>query len=244
MNIKRNVEIFGDSILKGIQINPKNMRYHVDNNIDVETIEKKHSLSIKNFSRLGCTIIQGLTLIEKRLKGGDPVCDAIIMDYGGNDCDFKWGEIAECPEGEHQPNTPLDVFVETYCKIIAMLKEKGIRPIITTLPPLSAQRFFQWFCNGLNMENILKWLGSVEAIYRWQETYSRAVEKIAAETNTLLVDMRGAFLKHRQIENLLCEDGAHPNTEGQKIITQAFLDFLENISAKEKLAVASNGAAQ
>ena len=240
MNIKRNVEIFGDSILKGIQINPKNMRYHVDNNIDVETIEKNHSLAIKNFSRLGCTIIQGLALIEKRLKGEDPVCDAIIMDYGGNDCDFKWKEIAECPEGEHMPNTPLDVFVETYHKIIGMLKEKGIRPIMTTLPPLSAQRFFQWFCNGLNKENILKWLGSVEAIYRWQETYSRAVEKIAAEMNTLLVDMRGAFLKHRKIENLLCEDGAHPNTEGQKIITQAFLDFLENLKTKEKLAAASN----
>jgi len=54
------VEIFGDSILKGIQINPKNMRYHVDNNIDVETIEKNHFWEIKNFSRLGCTITQGI----------------------------------------------------------------------------------------------------------------------------------------------------------------------------------------
>jgi len=149
------------------------------------------------------------------------------MDYGGNDSDFKWKEIAECPEDEHLPNTPLDVFVDTYHKIIRMLKEKGIRPILTTLPPLSAQKFFHWFCKGLNKENILKWLGSVEAIYRWQENYSRAVEKIAVATNTLLVDLRGAFLKHRRIENLLCEDGTHPNTEGQKIITQAFLDFFK-----------------
>ena len=237
MDIKKSVEIFGDSILKGIQVNPENMRYHVDNNIDVETMEKKHFLEIKNFSRLGCTITQGIALIEKRLKGDNPICDAIIMDYGGNDCDFKWKEVAECPEDEHLPNTPLDVFVETYRKIIGMLKEKGIHPIMTTLPPLSAQKFFCWFCKGLNKENVLKWLGSVEAIYRWQETYSRAVEKIAAETNTLLVDVRGAFLKHRKIENLLCEDGTHPNTEGQKVITQAFLDFLEN--ARTKMAFAN-----
>ena len=233
MNIKKSVEIFGDSILKGIQINPNNMRYHVDNNIDIETIEKNNFLQIKNFSRLGCTITQGIALIEKRLKGDNSVCDAIIMDYGGNDSDFKWKEIAECPENEHLPNTPLDVFAETYHKIIRMLKEKGIRPILTTLPPLSAQKFFNWFCNGLNKENILKWLGSVEAIYRWQENYSRVVEKIADETNTLLVDLRGAFLKHRRIENLMCEDGTHPNTEGQKIITQAFLDFFKNTKEKE-----------
>jgi len=233
VNIKKSVEIFGDSILKGIQINPNNMRYHVDNNIDIETIEKNNFLQIKNFSRLGCTITQGIALIEKRLKGDNSVCDAIIMDYGGNDSDFKWKEIAECPENEHLPNTPLDVFAETYHKIIRMLKEKGIRPILTTLPPLSAQKFFNWFCNGLNKENILKWLGSVEAIYRWQENYSRVVEKIADETNTLLVDLRGAFLKHRRIENLMCEDGTHPNTEGQKIITQAFLDFFKNTKEKE-----------
>ena len=76
---------------------------------------------------------------------------------------------------------------------------------------------------------MLKWLGSVNAIYRVQEHYSRLVEKIAAETNTLIVDLRGAFLKHRRIEGFLCEDGTHPNTEGQKIITEAFLDFAEKL---------------
>jgi lysophospholipase L1-like esterase len=198
-------------------------------------IEKKHFLEIRNFSRLGCTISQGIALIEKRLKKEEPLCDAVIIDYGGNDCDFKWQEIADCPDGEHLPNTPIDGFVNMYHKIIRMLNEKRIRPILTTLPPLYAQKFFDWFCKGLNKENVLKWLGSVETIYRWQEYYSRTVEKIAAETNTLLVDVRGAFLKHRRIEHLLCEDGTHPNTEGQKIITQAFLEFIETAKTQGKI---------
>jgi len=109
--------------------------------------------------------------------------------------------------------------------MIDLLKKKGIQPILTTLPPIDPQRFFDWFCNGLNKENVLKFLGSINTIYRHQETYSRAVEKIAKDTNCLLVDLRGAFLGKRRVENLLCEDGIHPNTEGQKVITQAFSEF-------------------
>lgn len=237
MKIYRKIEVFGDSILKGIQINPQNMRYHVDNNIDIAGIEATHSLSIRNFSKFGCTVTKGLSLIEKRLKTDEAFCDAIIMDYGGNDCDYNWKEVAERPDDEHLPNTPLDIFIDTYQKIIKLLKEKGIRPILTTLPPLDAQRFFDWFCNGLNKANVLKWLEGVESIYRWQEHYSRTVEKIAAETNTLLVDVRGAFLNHGRVKRFLCEDGTHPNTEGQKIITGAFLDFIETAKIKREILI-------
>lgn len=237
MSIQKKVEVFGDSILKGIQLNPENMRYHVNNNIDIELIEKKHLLSISNFSKFGCTVTKGFALLEKRLKGSEPFCDAIIMDFGGNDCDFNWKAISECPDGEHFPHTPLDVFVDTYHKIIALLGKNGIRPIMTTLPPLDAHKFFNWFCKGLDKTNVLKWLGDVHRIYRWQERYSRAIEKIAAETNTLLVDLRGAFLVHRRLEHLLCEDGTHPNTEGQKIITKTLLEFIENAKIKGEILI-------
>ncbi|MCL2369014.1 MAG: SGNH/GDSL hydrolase family protein, partial [Oscillospiraceae bacterium] len=190
MGIQRRVEIFGDSLLKGVQINPQSLRYHINNNIDVERIEQTHLLDIKNFAKFGCTVTKGSALIEKRLTGSEPFCDAIVMDFGGNDCDHNWQAVAERPEDEHLPHTPLDVFAETYHKIIVRLKENGIRPILTTLPPLDAQRFFHWFCKGLDKASVLKWLGDVHTIYRWQESYSRAVEKIAAETNTLLVDLR------------------------------------------------------
>ena len=230
--MQKRIEVFGDSLLKGIQLDPQSLRYHIDNHIDVARIERTHFLDIKNFAKFGCTVTKGLALIEKRLKCNEPLCDVIVMDFGGNDCDHNWQVVSACPDDEHLPRTPLDVFTDTYNKIIALLKENGICPIMTTLPPLDAQKFFHWFCNGLNKANVLKWLGDVQAIYRWQENYSRTVEKIAAETNTRLVDLRGAFLKHKRLECLLCEDGAHPNTEGQEVITQAFLEFIENAKMK------------
>jgi len=237
VSIRKKVEIFGDSLLKGIQLNPLNMRYHVNNNIDFEQIENQHKLHIINFSKFGCTVTKGLNLIEKRLKGTEPFCDAVIMDFGGNDCDFNWKDISERPDDEHLPNTKLEVFHETYRKIIALLKDSGIRPILTSLPPLDAEKYFNWFCKDLNKENVLKWLGNIQYIYRWQESYSKAAEKIANETNTLIVDLRGSFLPLRNMENLLCADGIHLNTEGQKILTQSFLGFIENAKSKGLIAL-------
>jgi len=238
MELERNVEVFGDSILKGVQLDDENKRYHVDNNIDVSMLEKKFLLNINNFSKFGCTISKAFLMIEKRFNSGELKCDAIVLNLGGNDCDFDWKAVSERPDDEHEPNTPLDVFSDTYKKIIEYLKEKGIRPIITTLPPLDSQKFFNWFCGGLDKKaNVLKWLGGVEAIYRWQENYSRTIERIAEETGTLLVDLRGAFLKHRKLEKLLCEDGTHPNTAGQRVITQGFLEFIEMAKAKGKIKI-------
>lgn len=222
----KKIEVFGDSILKGIQLNSENKKYVIDNNINTQMICEKHNIEIINCSKFGCTIGKGKKLLEKSLEKG-MVCDAVVMEYGGNDCDFNWKDVAENPEKEHQPNTPLEIFIKTYHEIIETLKNKGIQPILTTLPPIDPQRFFDWFCNGLNKENVLKFLGSINTIYRHQETYSRAVEKIARDTNCLLVDLRGAFLGKKRVENLLCEDGIHPNTEGQKVITEAFLEFAE-----------------
>lgn len=234
MEITKKVGVYGDSILKGVQINPVNMRYHVDNHIDIDMISRENDIEIENFSKFGCTVTKAETIVTGNLEKGI-LCDTIIMDLGGNDCDFKWNEVAENPDAEHKPNTPIDIFAETYHKIIKMLKENNILPILTTLPPLEPQRFFDWFCKGLNKENVLKWLGSVNTIYRYQEMYSREVEKIACEENVPLVDLRGAFLKNFRVDNLLCEDGTHPNTEGQKVITSAFMDFTEKRKEMRKV---------
>ncbi|NLB28947.1 MAG: SGNH/GDSL hydrolase family protein [Clostridiales bacterium] len=224
MDIKKHIAIFGDSIFKGMQLDPVRKQYRIINNIDIEGIGKKHSIAIDNCSKVGCTIERGFLMLKKRLETDEP-CDVVIMDYGGNDCDFNWREISENPDAEHLPKTPIDTFVRLYREIVETLRSHGIVPVLSTLPPIDPQRFFNWNFRELNRENILKWLGEVTTIYRFQENYSRTVEKIAAETGALLVDLRGAFLKHRRIEHMLCDDGMHPNTEGQKIITETFMDF-------------------
>lgn len=221
------IGLYGDSILKGIQVNPNNHKYIVDNHIDVENLSEKYDLSIQNFSSFGCTVTKGKMQMNKRLTQNID-CDAIIMDYGGNDCDYNWREIAMNPEGAYNPNTPLELFIHTYNEIIDTLRIKGIQPILTTLPPLEPQRFFDWFCKDLNQQNILKWLGGISTIYHHQEHYSKVVEQIAKEKMVPLIDIRSRFLAKGDVGQFLCEDGTHPNTYGQRLIAEALDDFAKN----------------
>jgi Lysophospholipase L1 and related esterases len=223
-----NIGLYGDSILKGIQVNPINKKYYVSKNINLEMLSEKYPLQIKNYSSFGCTVTKGEKLLNKMLDT-NIACDAIVMDYGGNDCDYNWKAISEDPKGNYLPNTPIELFKETYSRIIDTLKNKGILPILTTLPPLEPQKFFNWFCKDLNQNNILAWLGEVKHIYDHQESYSKIIEEIALEKQVQLVDLRGDFLKLGDVDQLLCEDGTHPNTLGQKVIVSSFNNFANGL---------------
>ena len=220
----RQVTLLGDSILKGIQVDLGSRRYHSQNEMNVGALESEFQLSVRNAAHFGATVRKGSRLLDRILERKLP-CDLLVMDFGGNDCDFRWKEIAENPDGEHQPNVPLPEFVEQYREMIRRIRSHGIRPILTNLPPLDSGRFFNWWCGDLDREAVLRWLGDVGNIYAWQERYSRAVERLAREENVPLVDVRGAFLDHGHLEQTLCADGTHPNTLGQGLITRAFQDF-------------------
>ena len=192
MEQRRQVTLLGDSILKGIQVDLSSRRYRSQNEINVGALESEFQLSIHNDAHFGATVRKGSRLLDRLLERKLP-CDMLVMDFGGNDCDFRWKEIAEAPEAEHLPNVPLPEFVELYRKMIRQIRSHGIRPILTNLPPLDSERFFNWWCGDLDQKAVLRWLGDVGNIYAWQERYSRAVERLAREENVPLVDVRGAF---------------------------------------------------
>ncbi len=224
----RQILLLGDSILKGIQVPAGGTRYCVENHLDAEGLGKKYGLHIENSSRFGCTVEKGRQLICRAVEKGE-AGDVIVMDFGGNDSDFDWAAVAAAPDGEHLPHTPLPEFSRIYREILSLLSANGITPVMTTLPPVLAERYLDWICrDGLSKENILHWLGSAETIYRFQENYSRTVEQIARETHTPLVDLRGAFLSSRRIDDLYCQDGIHPNTRGQELISHAFDRYLSS----------------
>lgn len=225
MSLNNKVCVFGDSILHGIQLRDSDKRYVIDNHIDIEKLESDYMIEIKNYSKFGCTIGKGERLIDNALQKGLK-CSAVILEYGGNDCDFDWADIANSPDTEHLPKTPLDSFCEIYRSIIKKLVSHGISPIATTLPPIISYKYFNWFCSDkLNRENILKWLGDIENIAHYQEKYSRAIEVIAKDEKIPLIDLRGAFLRKRRVEDYICSDGIHPNTKGQELMSDEFYLF-------------------
>jgi len=225
-----NIQIIGDSILQGVQVNPENKKYYVKNEIDFVSLEEEFHCTVKNNAKFGCTVTKGAKILDKLISKGLE-CSAVIMDFGGNDCDFIWSDVADSPHNEWLPKIPLNEFLEEYRKIIHTLKERGIIPILCSLPPLEPQRFFDWWCRDLNKKNVLSFLGEIRTIYNHQEKYSNAVIELAREENVPLIDIRSEFMKEDDIGKLICEDGTHPNSDGQKVITRAIEMFMQSEKA-------------
>jgi len=234
MNEKK-VLIYGDSIMKGIVYDENSRRYVPTLDPLMERFSGEHRLQIVNHSVFGATIGKGERALNRDLQAGTAGQYALV-EFGGNDCTFKWKEVSQDPGGEHLPNTPLNTFVEKYLQMIDSLKQRGIQPILMTLPPIDAERFLDFLAqSGLNRDNILRWLGDAQMIYRYHERYSNAIRKIAADTGALLVDVRSYFLDQFHYSTLICGDGLHVSPQGQNLIYEAFTDFAAGLG-KAQLA--------
>ena len=157
------------------------------------------------------------------LAGGG--VDAAVLEYGGNDSDFAWGDVAASPFAVHRSRTGLVDFQQKLRTVVWQLQSKGIRVIMMSLPPLDAERYLDWISRGdeQRKDSIMSFLGDVSRIYRYQEIYSNAVTKIALENGCEFVDVRQEFLQSDSFRDLMCADGIHPNEKGQKVIIDAFL---------------------
>lgn len=219
------LHIFGDSITKSIAFDEVNGFRTVEDNF-IRRAASACGLALNNRSLFGATITKGKQLLRrfaKDLREGD----AVLLAYGGNDCNFPWNEISEAPEKEHTPKTPKEHFALLLTQSVQELRERGLRPLLMTLPPLQPRRFFRLISQGLSEVTLLRWLGSVDAIYDWQESYSHIVEEVSRKLQVPLFDARGVLLSSPHYEQYLCSDGMHINEAGQEALTGAFAKFLD-----------------
>lgn len=222
-----NITLLGDSISRGVIYDEGKERYVIIKDNFSSIVERNLTAAINNAGKFGSTIIKGSKKLYDELTKGKP--DIVVIEFGGNDCDFNWEEIAQNPLTEHHPNTDLSVFEDTLKKIVKSLKEKNIIPILMTLPPLDPEKYFEWISKKSEMYkmNILTWLGSINTIYSWHEQYNSIIIDIAKEMQTNLIDVRSAFLAHKDYSYYLCIDGIHPNQVGHKLIADKILEYIK-----------------
>ena len=217
------IALFGDSIGRGVSFQEDRGRYAYLKG-SFEKLAQQHKLcNLKNHSRFGAIAQDGIdALPEEDLNG----VDAVAIQYGGNDCTPSWERISADPDSFHPPRTDLDTFENQLTTIVKLVRQQGKVAVLITPPPLVAERFVPWVSQGLNEENILRYLGDAHHVYRWQEQYGLAVHKVARHTQCKLFDLRAFFLRERVLGDLYCIDGMHPNEEGHRVIYQAVEQML------------------
>lgn len=228
----RNISVWGDSIMKGIVRDETSQGYRVLESNCVKQFAGTTGANIANHACFGMTTVKAFERIKRSIIRKPPhENDIVLIEYGGNDCDFNWQEISDNPDTIHNPKTPLSLFSRNLQAIIDLFKSLKLSPILMSLPPLEPARYLEWISRGLSRVNILKWLGDVNKIYRQQELYNDTVVEIARNNDLRLVDVRRKFLLSDCYPSLICDDGIHPNDRGHDAIYSAFIDFLANIPA-------------
>ena len=224
---------FGDSIIKGVV--PERSRrtgYALLSDNFTEQCRQRLGIDISNYGKFGGTVrsAQGiLSLHLRKLKSADYT----LLEYGGNDCNFDWREIASDPGVRHEPHTDLVNFGLNYKEIIDRVRFAGSKPLMLSLPPIVPQRYFEFVTRGMSQQekdNVLSWLGGdVEYITSWHEMYNIEIFKIAGIMKVPVIDITSAFLSQRGYQRLFCEDGAHPNVEGHKLISDIVCSYLGKV---------------
>lgn len=206
--------IFGDSILKAVLY--ENGKYRMNMEPERE-FSAESGIQIHNYARFGCTIRKAIGWIRRDCEESGKPEDSVVLEFGGNDCDYDWARISQNPALRIQCKTPPEEFAALYREALALIRQSGRRPVAMTLPPIHSLRYLNFVCkNGLLKENLLRWLGDAGAIGRRQRLYSELALQVAREEQAEVIDLRAAFPQDETaLAELLCEDGIHPNQKGQ-----------------------------
>jgi lysophospholipase L1-like esterase len=221
-----NILVHGDSIFRGVTFDDQKHKYIYAQNRIENQLAPKINATIINKSKFGNTITKSAESLSHNLEKYQP--EFVVIELGGNDCDYDWKAVADSPTQAHICNTDFPAFKNSVREMIHTIKAHGARPILTTLPPLDAERFFKWILkqNNVKGENVLAFIGNVTHIYWWQERYNAAILNIAKQENCPIIDLRTAFLQTEDFTQYLCIDGMHPNPQGQDLMSNVILDFI------------------
>src|SRR5665648_70883 len=92
--------VSGDSISKGVIFDEEKSKYVILEGNYINLLKSKFNGIIQNTARFGNTIIKGVSKLKDDVLRHNP--DIVLLEYGGNDCDFNWNEVSNNPNADHK----------------------------------------------------------------------------------------------------------------------------------------------
>lgn len=217
------MSVWGDSIAKGVVYDAVTRRYSICRANCCARLTAA-GVRVENHSVMGQTTMDALVRMRpENLTPGQ----VTVIEYAGNDCDLDWNAVSEFPDRKQMGKVPLEAFEGNLLELVARVRAAGAIPVLVAPPPLIAERYFSFVTQGRSAENILRYLGDVEEISRWQAMFVEQVYRAAEAMDTALVDLRSAFLQTSDMESLFCADGIHPNERGHALMYEVARERLQ-----------------
>ncbi|NJP41272.1 hypothetical protein HCH52_09440 [Oscillospiraceae bacterium HV4-5-C5C] len=226
------VHLWGDSVIKQLIWNDTENQYQVLQPAPLSSAAIPGLIRFQNHGQIGSTTEHALKTMQHFLSS-DHRGDAVLLEYGGNDCDFNWRLVASDPAGAHQPHVLPERFTDNLTKLIQRIRDQGMVPLMMTLPPVDGPRYLNYLCKQKQLDpgHLLTFLGDANRISRFQEHYSWLVQQLADQLACPLVEVRQAFLTRNDFHALICADGIHPSLAGYELIARCIRDFWQSSAA-------------
>jgi len=151
----------------------------------------------------------------------------VLINIGGNDCNFKWDEVAEFPESVHEPIVPVAEYINNIKNIIQKVKEYNITPIILTLPPLDPVRYYEFIASKYG-HAVSHWISRCGGIEHWHGIYNRQLTKLIEQLHVPFIDVRTNLKKSGDLSEFISDDGIHLNAAGYREMSKIIYQHLSN----------------
>lgn len=219
--------VWGDSLAKGVTFDENRQRYAIVRENCVRMLGEKLHVPVYNYAVMGQTAQECLAAIrpEDLIPGG-----LAAIEFGGNDSDLCWADVAKEPDREHPARSTIAQFTESLRGLIDFTRKGHMTPLLVTPLPIDGERYYRWVSRNLDADAILSYLGDAQMMCRWQEQYANAVRDVAREQGVSFLDLRSDFLCDRQFGRLYCADGIHPNAAGHR---KLLLSVLQRAARKK-----------
>lgn len=224
------IGVWGDSILKGAVTGYSDHMFDVlEEDNSLKLAQKKLGFELANFSVFGNVVSKSQRKLNRSMERGE-VYDLGIIESGGNDCDYDWQPVSDDSTAPHSRRTPLPDFLRILGEMVETLRAHKITPLLMTLPPLVADRWYAQITRGRDEQAIRNFLGGDTFLpYTTQELYSNEIFHFCLEHNVQCIDMRREFLSSPKIRSLMCEDGIHPNKDGYAFMSEVWIRELPKV---------------
>lgn len=145
--------------------------------------------------------------------------DLVLVNIGGNDCNFHWDQVALLPEEEHVPIVPLERYLSNISEIAERITLSGAVPVILSLLPLDPTRYYRSLMKHYS-HSIGHWISYCGGIEHWHGMYNRALKHLVQKINVPYLDVRSAFKLKGSFSELINEDGLHPTAKGYRALAE------------------------
>lgn len=226
----KTIYIFGDSLLRAVMPDAQGL-YHSTGSIGFDELEKKYQVVIKNYAMPTFTVKQGWAWMQKNMEAAEITPDLVILEFGGNDCDYRWRELRDSdirPDNVHR--TPIDEFAATYREMLDYLADKGIETAITICPQFPAEVYLNHLMqSGIPEQLIKSYVKSPDALVQDYKEYKKVTLALAEERHLAVINMEKTFAFLPNLEDYYSADGLHPNEKGYRLIHDTFAQFFDKL---------------